>query len=213
MMTFDGLYSYEVAILVGGGVLFLVLVLVLLRQVLTNRKYAALLPFFLVSIAMMGFPAITKIQIDKGTLEIDKTTHELQNKPQDKETRTALEADLSKIASRPIRDPNVLTTLAKAQFALGHDEEAESNVNKVLTTAPNLTAAAELKTKIDLTKNLTKLTIAAESEPDNPRVREELQSTYSKLKQAPVANPKALETMSRARLVLEKKAVTTEFAK
>lgn len=213
MAIFDGLYSYEIALLIGGAILFVVLIVAFLRQVFTNRKYAGLLLFFVLPIAMMGFPAITKIQIQNGTVEIDKATHELQSKPQDTAARAALEADLSKIGQRPIRDPKVLTTLAQAQFALGHDNQAEANVNQVLAAAPNLTAATELKTKIDLTKNLTNLTTAAESQPDNVKVRQELQSTYSQLSRTPVANPKALETMSRARLVLEKKAAATELAK
>lgn len=204
MAIFDGLYLYEVMLLIGGAILFLVLVVAFLRQIFTNRKYAALLPFFLMPVAMMGFPAITKIQIDKGTVAIEKTTHDLQNNPQDKEARASLEVQIAKITERPVKDPQVLTTLARAQFALGHDSQAESSVSRALAAAPSLPAANELKTKIELTKNLTNLTAAAESQPSNTKVREELQNTYSKLSQAQVANPKALETMSKARMILQR---------
>jgi hypothetical protein len=209
MSLIDGLYTYEVVLLVCGVILFAALIIVLLRQVFTNRPYNGLLLFFVLPIAMIGFPAITKLQISNGMIEIDKQTQALLNKPQDASTRTALQTEVAKIAGRPIVDPDTLTTLAKAQFALAQDQEAEANVTKALSTNPNLAAATELKNKIDLTKTLTALTSAAASQPDNPRVREELQNTYTKLSQQKVANPKVLETMSKARLVLEKQGAAT----
>lgn len=213
MAMFDGLYTYEIAILIAGAVLFVVLIVAFLRQLFTNRPYQGLLAFFVLPIGMMGFPAITSFQIKDGTVEIDKTTHDLQSKPQDPQTRASLEGAVAKLASRPIHDPRVLTTIARAQFALGQDNEAESNLDKVLTTSPNLPAATELKTKIELTKNLTHLTTVAAAEPDNSKVKEELQGTYSKLAQQPMANPKALEAMSKAKTLLGKSAVSTTPAK
>jgi len=204
MALFDGLYFYEIALLVLGALMFLVLLPVLLWLALSNKKYQHLIPFFLISAGMMGFPAFTKIQIDKGKIEIDKTTHDLQSNPQSQQARAEVETSLTKIAGRPIHDPATLATVAKAQFALGHDTEAESNVNQALAADPTLQPAVELKNKIDLTQKLTQLTKPG-AEATSPQAREELKKAYSTLSNEKVANPKAIEALSRARVMLEVK--------
>ncbi len=210
MALFDGLYGFEIALLIGGAILFVVLIVAFLRQIFTNRPFTGLLLFFVLPIGMMGFPAITSIKIKDGTVEIEKQTHALQSKPQDQQARAALEIAVSKVADRPIHDPNTLTTVAQAQFALGHDAQAESNLNQVLAANPNLPAADALKTKMELTRTLNALTSAAERQPDDSKLRTQLQTTYSKLNEQPVANPKALETLSRARTILEKPATNVD---
>ena len=94
--------------------------------------------------------------------------------------------------------------MAKAQFALGHDTEAESNVNQALAADPTLQPAVELKNKIDLTQKLTQLTKPG-AEATSPQAREELKKAYSTLSNEKVANPKAIEALSRARVMLEVK--------
>jgi hypothetical protein len=209
MALFDGLYLYEIVLLVCGVVLFLGLLVALLRKVFLNQDYKNLLFFFVLPIAMIGFPSITSIQVKDGVVEIDKTTHDLQSKPQDQQTRAALESQVLKIETRPFKDPTVLATLARAQFALGDESKAESNLNTALAAAPNLAPAVELKSKIDLTKNVRAQTVAAESHPDDARVQEELQRSVAKLSQVPLANPKAIATLSKAQAVLQKNAAVS----
>jgi len=206
MALFDGLYLYEIVLLICGVVFFLGLLVALFWKVFSNQEYKNLLAFFVLPIAMIGFPSITSIQVKDGVVEIDKTTHELQSKPQDQQARAALQAQVSKIETRPFKDPTLLATLARAQFALGDESKAESNLNTALAAAPNLAPAVELKSKIELTKNLRAQTAAAESQPDNAKAREELRITYTKLSQLPIANPKAIETLSKAQAVLQKNA-------
>jgi hypothetical protein len=206
MALFDGLYLYEVVLLICGVVFFVALLAAFLRKVFLNQEYKNLLAFFVLPIAMIGFPSIKSIQVKDGMVEIDKTTHDLQSKPQDQQTRAALQSQVLKIEARPFKDPTVLATLARAQFALGDENKAESNLNTALAAAPNLAPAVELKNKIELTKDLRAQTIAAESHPEDAKAREELQSTYSKLRQVPIANPKAIETLSRAQAVLSRNA-------
>jgi hypothetical protein len=204
---FDGLHNYEIALLVGGAMFLVVLVIAFLRLVFTGGKYAGLFPFFLFPILMMGFPAISVIQIQKDSVEITKVTDDLHRNPDDTAARATLEADVSRIADRPFNDPTRLTTLAQAQFALGQEGAATANVSKALNANPNLPAAVNLNKKIDLTRNLTALTTAAESQPNNVQVHEQLKSTYSQLSQTQLANPKALVTMSKAKLVLEENTI------
>lgn len=206
----DGMYFYEAVLLACGALFFLVLVTVLLRQVFTNRAYGKLLPFFLLPVVMMGYSGIATIKLKDGVLEIEKKVHELQQRPEDKELRASLQSDVSNISARPFKNPNTLTTIAQAQFALGQEKTAETTLDQALNTAPNLAPATELKTKMELTRNLTALTSAAESQPDNAQVREELQQTYVKLSQQPVANPNALGSLSKAKAILAARPAATD---
>jgi hypothetical protein len=204
MTLFDGLYLYEIVLLICGILMFLGLLIALLWKVFSNQEYKNLLAFFVLPIAMIGFPSITSIQVKDGVIAIEKQTTTLQSTPQDQSTRAALQTQVSKLEARPIKDPTLLTTLARAQFALGDESKAESNLNTAMAATPNLPAAVELKEKIELTKNLRAQTVAAEGHPEDTKAREELQNTYNKLSQFKIANPKAIETLSRAQVVLQK---------
>jgi hypothetical protein len=204
MTLFDGLYLYEIVLLVCGVMLFLVLLAAFLRKVFTNQDYKGLLAFFVLPIAMIGYPSISSFQVKSGAADIEIQTTALQNKPQDQQARAALQSQVAKIESRPLKDPALLATLARAQFALGDENKAESNLNTALAAAPNLAPAVELKNKIELTKDLKAQTVAAESHPNDAKAHEELQSTFTKLSQLPLANPKAIETLSKAKVLLQK---------
>lgn len=206
MALFDGLYIYEVVLLICGIALFLALLAAFLRKVFTNQGYVGLLAFFVMPIAMIGFPAITSFQVKTSVGDIELQTNALQSHPQDQTARAALQTEVSKIEARPIKDPTLLATIARAQFALGDESKAESNLKIVLASSPTLAPAVELKNKIELTNNLKAQTTAAESHPEDTKAREELQSTYTKLSQLPLANPKAIATMSKAQTVLQQKA-------
>jgi hypothetical protein len=206
MALFDGLYLYEIALLICGVMMFLGLLAALLRKLFSNHEYKGLLAFFVLPIAMIGYPSITSIQVKDGAVEIDKTTHELQSKPQDQQTRASLQAQVSQFERRPFKDPALLATLARAQFALGDESKAESNLKTALAANPNLAPAVELKNKMELTKDLKAQTVAAESHPNDAKARAELHSTYTKVSQLPIANPKVIETMAKAQVLLQKNA-------
>jgi hypothetical protein len=206
MAIFDGLYLYEVVLLVCGVLMFFALLAGLLWMIFSNRNYKGLLIFFVLPIAMIGFPSITSIQLKDGAIEIEKQTTALQGNPQNTQARATLQAQVAKIEARPFKDPAIMSTLARAQFALGDENKAESNLNTALAASPNAAGAAELKNKIELTKNLKAQVAAVEAQPGDVKSRDELRSTYMKLNQLPLANPKAIAMLSRAQAVLEKKA-------
>jgi hypothetical protein len=209
MSLFDGLYLYEVVLLICGVLLFLALLAALLRKVFSNLEYKGLLAFFALPIVMIGFPGISSFKVGEGVVEVDKQTTALLSKPQDQQTRASLQSQVSQIEARPFKNPTVLATLARAQFALGDESKAESNLNTALAAAPTLAPAVELKNKIELAKDLKTQTAAAESHPDDPKAREDLRSTITKLSQLQVANPKVIETMAKAQVVLQKNAVAS----
>jgi len=87
---FDGLHLYEIVLLVLGALFFLLLVVTLIVFVIKNRSIKPLLFFFLISVLMMGFPAVSKVKFDKDGVEIDKITRELADNPSNVAAKTKL---------------------------------------------------------------------------------------------------------------------------
>jgi tetratricopeptide (TPR) repeat protein len=208
MAFFDGMYSYEIILLVGGVLLFLVLLAALLRKVFSNEPFSALLPFFGVAVLMIGFPAWSSVKVSDGVVEIDKKTHDLQEHPEDVALRSSLQSDVSKLSARPFNNPRIVTTLAQAQFALGQEEQAKQNLDKALAVDPALKPAQELKAKIEVADKLSALTAAAEKQPENAQVKQELQSVISQASQYKFANPKAVISMKKATTILQAQPVS-----
>src|SRR5436305_6938997 len=100
MSFFDGLYSYEVVLLVLGAVFFLVLMIAFVVLLSQGKPYGTLLVAFVIPIVMIGFPAIKSVQYHDGVVTIDKLTHDLQHNPTDSAKRAELNQKVSELASR-----------------------------------------------------------------------------------------------------------------
>src|SRR5215471_3653244 len=141
MNFFQGLYSYEVVMLILGVILFLVTVILLIR----GRK--GLAGYFVLAMAMVGYPSIRSIEYKDGAITIEKNTHELQQDPTNPQKRQALRQELAKIESRPAPDARTATIIARAQFA--NETAASANLQKALHADPRSTEALALKQKMD----------------------------------------------------------------
>jgi len=148
MMIFDGLHIYETVLLVLGALLFLVLLFVLVYLVLKKRAVKGVVPLFLVSIVMMGFPGIQKIRFDNGVLEIDKLAKQVDANPNDKAARDELKNKLTAIETRPVASPRATLAIAKAQTAVGEKEKARANLESVLKQRPSLLEARKLEERL-----------------------------------------------------------------
>lgn len=198
----DGLYPFEEVLLVLGVVLFIVLLIAFLRNVFRDKPYAGLLLFFMVPIVMIGYPSIQSIQISDSAITIATKTAQLAQNPNDEQLRASLQTDVAKLSARPIRDAQTTATLAEAQFALGNEAAAQTNLQKALSANPKLVAATQLQKKIQLTQKLSTLTEQAKSQPADTATKTELQSTVTELQRVGVANPTAVRNMAAARVVL-----------
>src|SRR5690242_1938013 len=118
MALFYGLYLFEVVLLVLGIVFFIVLLFAFGYYMNQNRSITPLLAFFVVAIAMIGYPSIKSIQIKDDMVTIEKETQRLEANPTDASARTALQQTVAKLEQRPISNVPDLTAIAKAQFAL-----------------------------------------------------------------------------------------------
>src|SRR6476620_2567784 len=137
----DGLYPYEWILMVLGVVLFFVLIRALLYQIKHKQSIAALLGFFMVPIAMIGYPSVKKIQVDNGVWSLEKSTESLQADPADPGKRKQVQQQVEMLRSRPFSDAAALTTLSQAEFALGNEQSAKNNLNKALAKKPDLPQA------------------------------------------------------------------------
>jgi len=202
MTLFEGLYLYEVVLLVLGVILFLTLIFALLYQVLHKRKFTSLLGFFMLPIAMVGYPSIKSIQYNDGVITLEKTTQELQSKPTDPAARQTLQDQVNRMAARPAASARSLTILAQAQEALGNEASASGNLEKALQSDPNAVEAKQLQHRIELIKNLTRMSSEIEAHPANLEAKADLQKSLKETSELKVANPDALVQVARAQTVL-----------
>ncbi len=211
MNLFDGLYAYEVVLLILGVLLFVVALALLILQVVRGKPYGTLVAFFALPIVMIGYPSIQKITFQDGAVTIDKTTAQLQEAPTDAALRSNLETQVAKLASRPTNDPAALTSIAKAQFALGHSAEAQTNVQKALQASPTLPEALALQQRIDTDNTITNLSAQLAEHP-NDATKEKLKDAVAKAAPLKIANPGFLAHMAIAHAALGDQAIAHSFA-
>jgi tetratricopeptide (TPR) repeat protein len=185
-----------------GVILFLALIFVLLYQVLHKRKFAGLLAFFIVPIAMVGYPSIQSIQFNKGVITLEKATQDVQAKPADPAARQALQEQVTRFSARPAASARSLTDLAQAQDALGNEAAASGNLQKALQADPNAKEAKQLQHKIELIKNLNQISTEIEAHPANLEAKAELQKSLKETSELKVINPEALVQVARAQIAL-----------
>ncbi|HEY2168388.1 MAG TPA: hypothetical protein VGJ30_02090 [Candidatus Angelobacter sp.] len=199
---FDGLYLFEWVLLVLGVILFVVLVVAFFYQLVHKRSIGVLLGFFMVPIAMIGYPSLQSIQISDGKVSLEKQADAVLSNPADPTARKGLEQQVEKLRSRQFSDPATLTVLSKAEFALGNDQVAKNNLEKALQKDPQLPAAKQLQVKIDNLARLEPLTAQVKNNPTDEKAKAELNQTLNTVAQQPVANPAALLKVAQAQAAL-----------
>ena len=198
----QGLYPGEVVLLIAGIVLLGIFIFAFLYQLLHQRSITVLLGFFLIPIICIGYPSIQSIQYKDGVVTVQKATDALLNNPTDPQARQALEQQTQKIADRASSNPTDAVTLAKAQFALGHEEDAAKNLEKALQAKADLPEALALKTKMQVAQNLQSLAAKVEQEPSNQEAKTDLQKNVTAAAQFKWANPNAITSLAQAQSAL-----------
>ena len=202
MQPFQGLYVYEIAMLIGGCLLFMALLLGLVICIVKNRSMAGLYPFFLLTIVMIGFPAYSKIQISKDGVELDKQTHDLQANPTDQNLRAMVAGETARLADRPIQDPAILANVARAQIALGNNQAAQSTVEKIAQVSPQNSNLLELRERLNLDKSLAGLTATVEQHPDDAAAKTQLAQTVATASKQQIASPVTILNLAKGHALL-----------
>jgi hypothetical protein len=138
----------QVAMLVGGSLLFVVAVGLLVYCVVTRRSFKAVLLLFLVAIIMIGFPSITHFKILGAEVDLNRSLAAVEKNPNDPAARDRLASAVAKVSQQPALTPQSRVTLAKAQLVLGRRDEAAANLQSALKAKPNLKVDANLRTLV-----------------------------------------------------------------
>jgi hypothetical protein len=150
--------------LIGGIVLFLVLVIGLIALLVKGKKFGTLLPFFILPIGMIGFSEISVFKGPWGELDKNVTSNFTKN-PDDPNAASAYRAELTKLEEARAAHPNaplpaqtrsnLMSTvnalsrrqnlapesrlaLSHAQLLLGQTNAAESNLHLAVAADTNL---------------------------------------------------------------------------
>jgi hypothetical protein len=180
MTTFLGLYWYEVVLLVLGIALFIVLLSALRSALAGGKSYTGMLPFFVISIAMMGYPSIKSIQYENGIVTIENDTGQIESDPNNTVARQQIEAQVEKLAPRA----------TSAQDAAIIDR-----ARAALVTVPNGNTAA-------LRLRVSQLTNEVGNNPKNTALRQELTAAVNQLKATRSTNQLDIEAIQHGENIL-----------
>jgi hypothetical protein len=199
MKFFAGLYNFEIVLLVLGVLLFLVTLVKFMK-----KTSAPLVVFFLISIAMIGYPSVQSIEYQKGVITINKQVHDLEADPGNQALRSSLQQNVVKVEGRPSTDAATSVTLASAHFALGNEAQAKAKLEAVLQKNPELSEAKELNNKMVLSDQVKTLTTRVEAAPEDTAAKMQLSQAVSQLAKSRIANPKTLQAVTRAQAALHR---------
>ncbi|HJZ65010.1 MAG TPA: hypothetical protein VKD70_11860 [Candidatus Acidoferrum sp.] len=199
---FSELYPHEIILLAGGCILFVLAVVLVVVSAIQGKPFGKVAFLFVFAIVMIGFPSYSKIEISKDGVTLEKNVHELLQDPTNNELRSMVNAEVAKLSARPLQDPKLLTTVARAQIALGDNAAAEANVQKALQASPSQPGALELKNRIALDRNLEQLTAKVQSDPNDAGAKAQLNGAVTDASKIQVASPVTLANLARAHAVL-----------
>lgn len=210
MNMLDGLYLYEVVMLVLGVALFLVLLIAFAVQIFRGYAYGKLLSFFVLPILMVGYPSIESIEFSDGVIKIAKMTHALEEDPTNSVLRTQLANNVEAVSGRIVTKSNTTIRLARAEFALGDSVAAEERINTLLQKSPRQPAALKLKEQLTLDRNLAVLADHVEKNPQDNEAKSRLSDTVSKVVVMKSASPETITNIARAQAALDEEEKARE---
>jgi len=77
--------------------------------------------------------------------QLDRLTAKVKSNPQNAAAKEELDQHLAQATREPIANPDALAKVAQAQAAIGNQQEAVRNAEKVIKISPNSAAAIELR--------------------------------------------------------------------
>ncbi|MGH2643164.1 MAG: hypothetical protein ACRDE2_04395, partial [Chitinophagaceae bacterium] len=135
---------YEVALLIMGIGFFLILIFLLIWCVMKKRAITSLLPFFLLPIIMVAYPAIKSVKVGNivinNTNQVEKLTGIVSNNPGDTAAVEKLKNAVVQLKNTKGVEQNgsALIAIANAQIAIGRYDSASLYLNKAEKVAPGM---------------------------------------------------------------------------
>jgi tetratricopeptide (TPR) repeat protein len=205
MAIFQGLYLFEILLLVFGSLLFLVLLFALIYCFAQSKPIKRLLPFFVASIVMIAFPGIKSFQYKDGMISIETNESKLRLNADDPQARESLRKGLDVVQGRPNSDPRSSLVIARAHYALGNEQAALASLQPALRSQTAGAEALSLQKKIEALQTINSLTTKVEQNPGDASVKDQLASQLAQVAHEPIANPEAIARVARAQAALGQK--------
>lgn len=216
MNLLDGIFLYELIMIILGAVLASAGIFVLIYGVLKKETNVPLLvTIFLVAIIMIGFPAIKTIEFQEGVLKIEKEAKKLEVNPRDTIAQRALLEALQAVApQRAEQSSAALSTVAKAQEALGNYETAAKTASQAAKLDPTSQQAqetvkstkqkADIKKRVDVrTRQLNDAIERINKNPNNPKLQDSIALMVRQIKSEPIrVDDKTILTVARGAAIL-----------
>ncbi|HEX2630497.1 MAG TPA: tetratricopeptide repeat protein [Chitinophagaceae bacterium] len=190
----DGLRLYEVVLLMMGSIMFLVLVIMLIIYASQRRTLKPLLIFFAVPVLMLVWPSIQKMKIDETGVEFDKAVAKMQQDPSE-ENKVEVKKILSTLESRNVKDPDVRTNVAVAQYLLGDAKAAEATIATLPPKAVMDPRIKDIKTSIAVNTQLKEQLEVVQQNPNDSTQVKELDRIQTKAEQLPIKNDSIKSTI------------------
>ncbi len=141
---FKNMPSYEMILVIMAIPLFLILIFLLIWCVIKKRAITALLPFFLLPIIMVAYPAIKSVKVGNividNTSQVEKLTGIVSNNPGDTVAVAKLKNAVVQLKNTKgvEQSGNALLAIANAQIAIGRYDSASLYLRKAEKVAPGM---------------------------------------------------------------------------
>lgn len=215
-MNLSQLAPYQVAMLIGGIVLFLLAVGLIVFCTSRKRSTKPALAILLPAIVMIGFPGIKSFEafgfkVEVAVARVEKNAQALEEDPSDESARKELESALSELESNVSTETasaNVAEAIAEGHLTLGNSDQAIQWADLAVAKAPNSPSARILLDRAKVSKALPKDT----TQPLQPANVSNLTSAVTDLSRHSNLTPAARVTLARAQLALgQTNAATTNL--
>jgi hypothetical protein len=134
----------QIAMLVCGVLLFLAA----LGCLVAGRSAKLVTSLFLFAILMIGFPSIKSFKVMGAEFELNRSLAAVEKDPTDVAARNKLATQVAQLSKQTNLTAETRVTLAKAQFVLGQDKEAATNLRSALKEKPNLPVDPKLRAAV-----------------------------------------------------------------
>ncbi len=148
MNLFEGLFFYEILLMVSGAILFLIFLVLMVYFFIKDKNILYFFPLLLIVILMISFSGFQKIKFNKLVDEIREITQSIDQDKPDIANLNLLKEKLNKIEKRPVSTPLDLQVLAEGNLAIGDTSKALIYINRVLQENPDYQDMIKLKERI-----------------------------------------------------------------
>lgn len=211
---FDGLLPYEIMLSILGVTFFLILLFLLVYLIVKERKFGAILGFFIIPIIMIGFPGIRKIQYKDWIIELREELAQATDSTPSPEKQEQIEEILTRLNPERISSYDHSILVAEAYTYVGDTLKAYLSAEKALEAEPSSHQAMELKRMLsDNPKVQVELNIReVRQNPSDQELRRELNQSLQEIVPTPsTEGPADYVLIARAKKVLGEEEAAKKY--